>query len=140
MPDHSPDASGSPKSAVQSNSDDMSVIDIMKSLVLDPKGVVFLGDDGVLRSVDGERKTVVDARGLSPAQIREYFEPYLSEGEIGIKATDGRGVSREDMFHPTEDLMPPKVTPEERAETLRCNEELRQRGVTCDVPKPSGGG
>ncbi|KAG9252789.1 uncharacterized protein F5Z01DRAFT_637954 [Emericellopsis atlantica] len=139
MPDHSPDASGSRTPAVQPNTDDMSVIDVMKSLVLDPKGIVFLGDDGVLRSIDGERKTVIDARGLSPAQIKEYFEPFQSEAGWGIKATDGRGVSRKYMFHPAEGLLPPKVTPEERAETLRYNEQLRREGVTCDVPKPSGG-
>lgn len=118
----------------------MSINDILDSLVLDPKGIITLGDDGVLRSIDGEHKTVVDARGLSPAQIKEYFgfDGFQPEAGWRIPAADGRDVSREDMFHPPEDFLPPKATPEQRAETLRHNEELKRKGITCDVPKPSG--
>ena len=118
----------------------MSVNDIIMGMTYDEKGIIFLGDDGVLRSIDGEHKTVLDACGLSPAQIKEYFEGAKPpESGWAIPMTDGRGVSKEDMFHPPEHWLPPRATPEQRAETLRYNEELRRQGVTtCELPKPSG--
>ena len=91
-----------------------------------------LGYDGVLRAFDAERN-VLDAVGLNPAQIREYYEGLPLPERLAI--ADGRNVSRWDMFHPDAENVPKIFTEEEKAAILARNEELRKRGVTCGPRK-----
>lgn len=55
--------------------DNMSLRDIQRSMKKDPDGhgISALGYDGVLRTFDNERK-ILDAVGLNPNQIREYYD------------------------------------------------------------------
>ncbi|KAG7422201.1 hypothetical protein Forpe1208_v001854 [Fusarium oxysporum f. sp. rapae] len=114
----------------------MSLRDIQRSMKRDPDGhgISALGYDGVLRTFDAERN-VLDAIGLNPAQVREYYEG-LPMPERFLTA-DGRNVSRRDMFHPDPEDIPRKPTEEDRAKTQAYNEELKKRGVSCCVPGKS---
>ncbi|TPX14486.1 uncharacterized protein E0L32_005450 [Thyridium curvatum] len=108
----------------------MSLRDIRKSMKDDPNGkcITMLGWDGVLRIFDAERN-ILDAVGLNPAQIREYYDG-LPMHERFLTA-DGRNVSHWKMFHPDAENIPRKPTEEEIAETNARFEELRRRGLTC---------
>ncbi|KAF5621669.1 hypothetical protein F25303_12232 [Fusarium sp. NRRL 25303] len=112
---------------------DMSLRDIQKLMKRDPDGhgISALGYDGVLRTFDAERN-VLDAIGLNPAQVGEYYEG-LPMPERFLTA-DGRNVSVMDMFHPNPEDIPRKPTEEDRAKTRAYNEELRNSGVSCCVP------
>ncbi|KAI0400758.1 hypothetical protein F4802DRAFT_469057 [Xylaria palmicola] len=109
--------------------DDMSLRDIKRSMKKDPDGhgISALGYDGVLRTFDNERN-VLDAVGLNPTQIREYYDG-LQMPERLLTA-DGRNISRWDMFHPDAENIPRKFTEEDIATTRAYNEELERRGVT----------
>ncbi|KAI0543291.1 hypothetical protein F4679DRAFT_135373 [Xylaria curta] len=109
--------------------DDMSLRDIKRSMKKDPDGhgISALGYDGVLRTFDNERN-VLDAVGLNPTQIREYYDG-LQIPERLLTA-DGRNVSRWNMFHPDAENIPRKFTEEDKATILAYNEELERRGVT----------
>ncbi|KAB5526479.1 hypothetical protein GE09DRAFT_1141507 [Coniochaeta sp. 2T2.1] len=109
--------------------DDMSLRDIKRSMKRDPDGhgISALGYDGVLRTFDNERN-VLDAVGLNPAQIREYYHGLPMPERL--LAADGRNVSRWDMFHPDAENIPRKFTEEDKAKTRAYNEELERRGVT----------
>ncbi|SPQ20027.1 5f4ccfaa-9c53-41fb-b043-8d5b9a86b7f8 [Thermothielavioides terrestris] len=116
--------------------DDKSLSDIRRSMKRDPdgQGISGLGYDGVLRTFDAERN-VLDAVGLSPAQIREYYDGLpLPER---LRTADGRNVSRWDMFHPDAENVPKKFTEEEKARILARNEEMAKRGVATCVPGKS---
>ncbi|SPJ72601.1 uncharacterized protein FTOL_02330 [Fusarium torulosum] len=120
--------------------DNMSLRDIFKSMKKDPdgNGINALGYDGVLRSFDPERN-VVDAVGLNPTQIREYYERVPMPDRF--LTADGRNVSRRDMFHPDAENIPKKFTAEDIAKVKAHNEELERHGVTCCVPdKPADDG
>ncbi|WZH42234.1 uncharacterized protein QYS62_003224 [Fusarium acuminatum] len=120
--------------------DDMSVWDILKSMKSDPdgNGICALGYDGVLRTFDLERN-VVDAVGLNPTQIIEYYEGVPMPDRF--LTADGRNISRWVMFHPDAESIPKKPTAEDRARVKAHNEELERRGVTCCVPdKPADDG
>lgn len=100
----------------------------------DGQGISALGYDGVLRTFDAERN-VLDAVGLNPAQIREYYDGLpLPER---LRTADGRNVSSWDMFHPDAENVPKKFTEEEKARILARNEERAKRGVTTCVPGKS---
>lgn len=114
----------------------MSLRDIRNSMKRDPDGhgISALGFDGVLRTFDAERN-VLDAVGLNPAQIREYYDGLpMPERFLGA---DGRNVSREDMFNPNAEDIPRKPTEEDRARTRAYNEALKRRGVSCCVADKS---
>ncbi|SCV50615.1 uncharacterized protein FFB14_11531 [Fusarium fujikuroi] len=114
----------------QPASDDMSLRDIRRSMKRDPDGhgITALGFDGVLRTFDAERN-VLDAVGLNPSQIREYYDG-LPMPERFL-AADGRNVSRRNMLNPNVEDIPRKPTEEDRARTRAYNEELKRRGVQC---------
>lgn len=109
--------------------DNMSLRDIRRLMKKDPggQGISALGYDGVLRTFDNERN-VLDAVGLNPTQIREYYDG-LPMPERFLTA-DGRNISRWDMFHPDAENIPKKFTEEDRAAIREHNEELERRGVT----------
>ncbi|KAI1131088.1 hypothetical protein F5Y10DRAFT_262472 [Nemania abortiva] len=113
--------------------DDMSLRDVQKSMKKDPNGhgINALGYDGVLRSFDNERN-VLDAVGLNPAQIREYYNGL--EMPKRFLTADGRNISRWDMFHPDAENIPKKFTEEDKARIRAHNEELERRGVKCCIP------
>ncbi|KAM0208122.1 hypothetical protein ACHAQI_007131 [Fusarium lateritium] len=120
----------------QSLHDNMSLRDILESMKHDPdgNGISALGYDGVLRSFDPERN-VLDAVGLNPTQIREYWQG-LSMPDRFLSA-DGRNISHKEMFQPDAENIPKKFTAEDRARVKAHNEELEKRGVTCCVPDKS---
>lgn len=120
--------------------DNMSLRDIRRLMKKDPggQGISALGYDGVLRTFDNERN-VLDAVGLNPTQIREYYDG-LPMPERFLTA-DGRNISRWDMFHPDAENIPKKFTEEDRAAIREHNEELERRGVTsCILGKLADGG
>ena len=96
----------------------------------DGNGITALGYDGVLRTFDNERN-VLDAVGLNPTQIREYYDG-LPMPERLLTA-DGRNISRRGMFSPGAENIPKKFTEEDKAEIRAYNEELEKRGVTSCV-------
>ncbi|KAG7407396.1 hypothetical protein Forpe1208_v013563 [Fusarium oxysporum f. sp. rapae] len=112
--------------------DNMSLRNILKSMKKDPggNGINALGYDGVLRSFDLERN-VVDAVGLNPTQIREYYEGLPMPDRF--LTADGRNISRRDMFYPDAENIPKKFTAEDIAKIEAHNQELKRRGVTCCV-------
>ncbi|KAH7263783.1 hypothetical protein BKA59DRAFT_387498 [Fusarium tricinctum] len=120
--------------------DKMSLREIFDLMKEDPEGKTLnaLGYDGVLRRFDEERN-VLDAVGLNPTQVREYWEGLPIPDRF--LTADGRNVSRWDMFHPAAESIPKKFTAEDRARVQAHNEELERRGVTCCVPdKPTDDG
>lgn len=114
----------------------MSLRDIRRSMKRDPDGhgISALGFDGVLRTFDAERN-VLDAVGLNPSQIREYYDG-LPMPERFLTA-DGRNITRGEMFNPNAEDIPRKPTEEDRARTRAYNEELKRRGVSCCVTDKS---
>jgi hypothetical protein len=116
--------------------DNMSLRDIQRSMKKDPDGhgISALGYDGVLRTFDDERN-VLDAVGLNPTQIREYYDG-LPMPERLLTA-DGRNISLRDMFCPDAENIPRKFTEEDKAKTRAHNEELERRGVSSCVPGKS---
>ncbi|KXJ88456.1 hypothetical protein Micbo1qcDRAFT_17351 [Microdochium bolleyi] len=114
--------------------DNMSLREVQTSMkrASDGQGISLLGYDGVLRTFDAERN-VVDAVGLNPAQIREYYDGLPLPKRF--LTADGRHVSRWDMFNPVAENIARKFTEEDKARILAHNEELERRGVTCCVPR-----
>src|SRR5690242_7469765 len=106
-----------PQSIPDPQPDTTPLRELTRSLKRDPKGIGALGYDGVFRSFDEERN-VVDAVGLSPAQIREYYADVPVTIPPKMLAADGRKVSRRDMFHPDAESIPKKFTEEDRAKML----------------------
>ncbi|KXJ89735.1 hypothetical protein Micbo1qcDRAFT_165077 [Microdochium bolleyi] len=119
----------------QSSDPEPPLSEATKDLKTSRDGILALGLDGVLRSFDGERN-VIDARGLDPAQIREYVGPG-NKAPPRLLSADGRHISEWDMYHPAADEIPNKPTEEDRARTRQHNEELLRRGLTCDPPRPA---
>ncbi|KAH7369554.1 hypothetical protein BKA65DRAFT_589076 [Rhexocercosporidium sp. MPI-PUGE-AT-0058] len=98
------------------------------SLRSDPKGVFQLGHEGVMRSFDGTYdRNVIGAVALSPAQIKSYLDsfpvPWSQETEDLYRGVDGRDIAGEEaLFHPSDDLRPPKYT-EDRVRVQKDVEE-----------------
>lgn len=111
----------------------MSLRDIFVSMKKDPDGhgISALGYDGVLRTFDNERN-VLDAVGLNPTQIREYYDGLPMHQRF--LTADGRNISRWDMFHPDVENIPKKFTEEDIAAMRAHNEELERRGVKGCIP------
>ncbi|OIW22700.1 hypothetical protein CONLIGDRAFT_153122 [Coniochaeta ligniaria NRRL 30616] len=136
MADKQANPSTTPQAATdrQPIGDDKSLSDIFRSMKRDGQGMSALGYDGVLRTFDAERN-VLDAVGLNPAQIREYYDGLpLPER---LRTADGRNVSHWDMFHPDAENVPKIFTEEEKARIVARNEEMFKRGVTTCVPGKS---
>lgn len=65
-----------------------------------------LGKDGVVRSVHSVTNEVIDAKGLSPDQIKEFLDimPVAFRKTMNYDGVDGRNVPHEEMYR-----APPKV-------------------------------
>lgn len=65
-----------------------------------------LGDDGVLRSIHSQTNEVIDAKGLSPDEIKAFLDtmPVAFQKKVNYDGVDGRNVSYEEMYR-----APPKV-------------------------------
>ena len=60
---------------------------------LDPNGVVHLGPDGVLRSLDATRTTVLDYRRLSSAEIKDLASGADQSTQDALIGVDGRDIT-----------------------------------------------
>ncbi|KAK5130447.1 hypothetical protein LTR08_002011 [Meristemomyces frigidus] len=102
---------------------------VRRSMKRDPsgKGIGGLGRDGVWRNFDSNRQ-VVDARGLSPAQIKQWLDrtPFEQAVEDAMRGVDGRTVPEEEMFHPDPSLLPVERPAEEKAESRRVIEQQKR--------------
>ncbi|KAJ4129052.1 hypothetical protein NW768_007583 [Fusarium equiseti] len=109
-------------------SENMSLRDIRTSMKRDSNGygISALGYDGVLRTFDTERN-VLDAVGLNPIQIREYYEGRPMPERV--LTSDGSKVSQEQMFSPNAEDVPKTLTDEEKINIQAYNEDLERRGV-----------
>jgi hypothetical protein len=115
---------------------------IIKSFKREPTGSDFfsLGADGVLRvyySIYHPKAfEVIDAAGLSTAQIKQYLDrrPFNQATEDKFRGVDGRGVSNEDMFNPPEEIRPERPTEEAVRAHQRVVEERMRNPV-----QPGGG-
>jgi hypothetical protein len=106
---------------------DMSIIGALKR---EPNGRSFhcLGADGVMRVWHFDDWVVIDAVGLSSAQIKEYLErrPFDQATEDKFRGVDGRGVSKENMFSPREEIIPERP-PQWLVDKHRREHEERKR-------------
>ncbi|KAK6000125.1 hypothetical protein QM012_004113 [Aureobasidium pullulans] len=59
----------------------------------DPNGVSHLGRDGVLRSLNADRTMVLDARRLTPEEIKNLAEPFDQASKDTLIGVDGRDVT-----------------------------------------------
>lgn len=116
-------------------------------------GLFDPGSDGVLRSFDGPYKhNVIDAIGLSPAQIKELLDAqeWSQETEDRYRGVDGRRVTdRKALFECPEDSKPREHTEESlkiaMEETKEKNRKLmeqiekeRSEGVDVDAKYACG--
>ncbi|KAH0282038.1 hypothetical protein M436DRAFT_85294 [Aureobasidium namibiae CBS 147.97] len=60
---------------------------------IDPDGVVHLGRDGVLRSLNADHTVVLDYRRLSPEEIRDFASPADQATQNALIGVDGRNVN-----------------------------------------------
>ncbi|KAK3392111.1 hypothetical protein B0T20DRAFT_423160 [Sordaria brevicollis] len=123
MPEPPTTTTSQPKST-----DDMTLKEIFKSMKQEPnrKGIWCLGHDGVLRHFDAVRN-VVDARGLTQPQIREYYN-HVPDNQMPpeLLTADGRTVSEWDKWHPAQRDIPRILTEEEKAKRREAREEARR--------------
>lgn len=114
----------------QLTNNNMSLDDVRKMLKCDPDGkcLTMLGWDGVLRIFD-ENRNVLDAAGLNPAQIREYYEGLPMHERF--LAADGRNIALEKWFHPDVENIPRKPTAEELTESNARFAEYKRSGRVC---------
>ncbi|KAG9692820.1 hypothetical protein KCU95_g6365, partial [Aureobasidium melanogenum] len=61
----------------------------------DPNGVINIGRDGVLRSLNADHTIVLGYRRLSPQEIKEYIAPADQATKDALDGVDGRGVTDE---------------------------------------------
>ncbi|PWY81617.1 hypothetical protein BO94DRAFT_576578 [Aspergillus sclerotioniger CBS 115572] len=90
------------------------ISDIVSNLPQDNDGVLYLGGDGVLRSVDANGR-VVTYQQLNPQQISEYNSnfPAAEQDRLSqeFQGVDGRDVTNVDqLLNPSRDLLPPLAT------------------------------
>ncbi|KAI9897330.1 hypothetical protein N3K66_007186 [Trichothecium roseum] len=83
-------------------------LDFVKHMKRDPdrRGCLNLGKDGVIRTLSAGGASVLDARGLTPEEIRLLLDamPFGSEVEASLAGVDGTKVSQEALF-----TVPPEV-------------------------------
>lgn len=79
----------------QSNSNPDTNDTIAGHLRHDPDGVLNIGRDGVLRSLNADRTVVLDYRRLSPEEIREVIAPADQATKDALDGVDGRDVTDE---------------------------------------------
>lgn len=61
----------------------------------DPDGVINIGRDGVLRSLNADHTVVLDYRRLSPEEIKEIIAPADQATKDALIGVDGRDVTDE---------------------------------------------
>lgn len=107
----------------------MSAIPLLKT---EPNGRCFhsLGTDGVVRVWHFDTWEVIDAVGLSPAQIKEWLErrPFDQAKEDKFRGVDGRGVSKEDMFNPPQEIVPERPSKEFLDKHYQAVDERKREG------------
>jgi hypothetical protein len=107
----------------------------MRQLKHVPEGCLSMCVDGVMRSFGGPpERIVIDAVGLSPAQIKQRLDlfPWSQEKEDLFRGVDGRKVvDHEALYNPPDSYRPPKWTAEElvvvKKEIKEKNSKLREQ-------------
>lgn len=111
----------------------MSAIGRLKT---EPDGRCFhsLSTDGVVRVWHFDTWEVIDAVGLSPAQIKEWLErrPFDQAKEDKFRGVDGRGVSKEAMFNPPHEVIPERPSQEFLDKHQQDFEEQKRNGFKKD--------
>ncbi|KAH8671068.1 hypothetical protein BX600DRAFT_509773 [Xylariales sp. PMI_506] len=110
----------------------MTVREVIKSLKKDQSGHGFIamGRDGVLRTFAGDY-SIVDARGLTNAQINELLDIFLPLDNAvaqALRGVDGSTVTTEEkLFHPDPDILPKRRTEEEKARRRKLVKEINKQ-------------
>lgn len=95
---------------------------LVSCLYSDAQGIICLGSDGVMRSLDAQYK-VIDAVGFPPAQVEAWTSCYSDQERADYRNkngawVDGTKISRKAMLEPEPSLIPRALTAEEQ-EQLR---------------------
>ncbi|KAG4274426.1 hypothetical protein FPRO04_09384 [Fusarium proliferatum] len=95
------------------------ISDILRNMDRDPDlmGLADLGKDGVFRFLDADRN-IHYAVPLRPALIKALIDrlPYDPEVENFWRGVDGTKVPEEQWYNPSEGILPPPLTEDERKE------------------------
>jgi hypothetical protein len=109
--------------------EELPISTVLNSLKRDPTGKGFsaLCRDGAWRNFDRNRQ-VVDARGLSPAQIKDWLDrgPFDKSTETTFRGVDGRIVSQHDLFQPDESVLPKEKSAEQISKTRELIEKQQK--------------
>lgn len=119
------------------NEDDIQLRRSIRNLQVDELGVLQLCKDGVMRSSDAERITI-DAFGLSPQQIKLWFErvpvelrkAYAEDNfkdEKGNFVVDGTKLSREQLMRSDMGCLPPPRSKELQEKALGMLAERKEK-------------
>ena len=110
---------------------------VIRELQTEPNGRCFrcLGADGVVRVWHFDNWEVIDAVGLSPTQINEWLErrPFDQATEDKFRGIDGRDVSKENMFHPPQELVPERPSQDFVRKHHQAVEEQKRNGFRRDA-------
>ncbi|KAF3032616.1 hypothetical protein E8E11_000433 [Didymella keratinophila] len=103
---------------------------ILKDFKIDLMGVISIGADGVLRSLTADR-TVIDAQGLTPDQIRAFELRVPPSHRMISNGVDGSKAERSTWYKPAEGILPAPMPRERLEESINMSEEqkdfLRQK-------------
>ena len=101
----------------------------------DPDGhsCISLGKDGVVRSIHTETKQVIDAKGLSPDQLKEVVEtlPVSFRDKMNYDGVDGRLVSHEEQYRAPPERQDSEAWKKRTKEIME-----RQREIALSVKDP----
>ncbi|KAK1831034.1 hypothetical protein QBC39DRAFT_352715 [Podospora conica] len=120
--------------------DQIELTAILRSLKLDPHGVICPGQDGVLRSLTADRD-VIDAVGLRPALIKAMQALVPPEARVVDETVDGTKVPREQWFNIDKRLLPPTLAEQQRQrQRFMVGRDVHQEEPGAEEARDGGGG
>mgnify|MGYP006949408820 CR=1 FL=1 len=112
-------------------------LDFARHMKRDPdgRGFVDIGSDGVIRILSAGGASVLDARGLTPGEIRLVLDaaPFGPEVEAALAGVDGTKVSQEELF-----TVPVKV--KERMARRAAKKEAERKAAEKEAAEEREGG